>query len=68
MPIILAWKVKTGGSPFENSPGKVSMRVYLKNKLKAKGLGEWLKWWSIFWVQSPLLQKTKMSQRVGDLG
>jgi hypothetical protein len=32
-----------GGSRFEASQGKVSARPFLKNKLKLKGLGAWLK-------------------------
>jgi hypothetical protein len=43
MPIIPAtWKTDVGGSQPYASLGK-SARPYLKNKLKAKGLGWWLK-------------------------
>jgi hypothetical protein len=35
--------VKVRESQFEANPGK-SFRPFLKNKLKAKGLGAWLKW------------------------
>jgi hypothetical protein len=39
MPVIPdTWDVKTGGYWFEASLGKVRIRPYLKNKLKAKGL------------------------------
>jgi hypothetical protein len=46
MPIIPpTQKAEVGGLQFEAGPGKVSMRSYLKNKLKAKtGLGSQLKW------------------------
>jgi hypothetical protein len=37
-----------GGSQSEAGLGKVSSRSYLKNKLKAKGWGRWLKWWSTY--------------------
>jgi hypothetical protein len=40
----VTWEAKTGGSEFKTSPGKVSVRTYLKNKLKAGELGVWLKW------------------------
>jgi outer membrane receptor for ferrienterochelin and colicin len=44
-PVIPATQeVKTEGSKLEASLGQVSTRPYLKNKLKAKGLGVWLKW------------------------
>jgi hypothetical protein len=40
MPIIPpTQKAEVGGLQFEAGPGKVSMRSYLKNKLKAKELG-----------------------------
>jgi hypothetical protein len=35
-------RLEVGGSRLEPSPDKVIMRPYLKNKLKAKGLGAWL--------------------------
>jgi hypothetical protein len=44
MPIIpVAWKAEVGESWYEAGLGKI-WRPYLKNKLKAKGLGTWLKW------------------------
>jgi hypothetical protein len=45
MPVIPATlEVEAGGSRFKAIPGKVSVKSYLKNKLKAKRLGTWLKW------------------------
>jgi hypothetical protein len=39
MPVVpAAWEVVVRGSCSKASSGKVSMRPYLKNKLKAKGL------------------------------
>jgi hypothetical protein len=38
------WKEEAGGLWSEAGPAK-SMRPYLKNKLKPKGLGAWLKWY-----------------------
>jgi hypothetical protein len=38
-------EVEVGGSLSEASLDK-SVRAYLKNKLKQKGLGAWFKWWS----------------------
>jgi hypothetical protein len=39
-PIIpAAWEVEVGGSLFEASLGKISMRLYLKNKLNTKDRG-----------------------------
>jgi hypothetical protein len=35
---------RDGGSRLKVSLGKLSNRLYLKNKLKIKGLGVWLKW------------------------
>jgi hypothetical protein len=44
MPTVPAtWEVKIEVSWSEANPSK-SKRPYLKNKLKAKGLGVWLKW------------------------
>jgi hypothetical protein len=39
------WEAEIGGSQFEASP-RNSVRLYLKNKLKAQGLLLWHKWWS----------------------
>jgi hypothetical protein len=36
-------QVEVGGLRLDASPGKVSAKPYLKNNLKAKGLGSWLK-------------------------
>jgi hypothetical protein len=36
-------EAEVGGLKFEASPGKVSMRSYLKNKLKVVGFGACLK-------------------------
>jgi hypothetical protein len=44
IPAIAIQKAEVGGSQFKISPGKISVRTYLKNKLKAKGLGARLKW------------------------
>jgi hypothetical protein len=38
------WQLELGGSQLEASLDKVSVRPYLKNKLKAKGREVWLKW------------------------
>jgi hypothetical protein len=47
-PVIPAtWREEVGGSPSEAFLGKC-VRPYLKNKLKPKGLGEWLKWHDTF--------------------
>jgi hypothetical protein len=47
MPIIPAMrKVERGGLLTKVGAGKVNGRLYLKNKLKAKGLGAWLMWLS----------------------
>jgi hypothetical protein len=56
-------KVETRGSRPEASSGKVSIRPYLKNELRAKGVGACLKWQcSRSWVQSsvPQGEKTKV--------
>jgi hypothetical protein len=37
-------EAEVGGSWFKASPGKVSVRPYLKNKLKSERTGPWLKW------------------------
>jgi hypothetical protein len=39
--MVPATKEETGGTQSKASPGKVSGRPYLKNKLKAKGLSAW---------------------------
>jgi hypothetical protein len=44
------WEVETGRLWFKVRPEK-SMRGYLKNKLKSKGLGVGLKWWFTLEVQ-----------------
>jgi hypothetical protein len=36
--------MEIGGSQLEAKLGKVSLRLHLKDKLKPKGLGMWLKW------------------------
>jgi hypothetical protein len=43
--VLTIQEVEAGGSWYEGGLGK-RMRLYLKNKIKAKGLGliEWLKW------------------------
>jgi hypothetical protein len=33
--------MEVGGSQFEARPGKVTVKPYLKNNLKGKGLGAW---------------------------
>jgi hypothetical protein len=38
-------KAKVGGSWFKVSPGKVTMRPYVRNKLRATVFGVWLKWY-----------------------
>jgi hypothetical protein len=44
MPAIsVIWEVKTGRSLSQASLGKVSLKLYLKNKLKTKVTGAWLK-------------------------
>jgi hypothetical protein len=43
MPAIPAQEMEVGRSRSEAGPGKKNMRSYLKNKLKQKGLGTWLK-------------------------
>jgi hypothetical protein len=44
IPIIPATlEAQIGGSQFKTSSGKVSMRPYLKNKLKGKRLQVWLR-------------------------
>jgi hypothetical protein len=46
MPVVsVTWEAKVGGSLSEVSYGKHA-RPYLKNKLKAKGLGTRLRWQS----------------------
>jgi hypothetical protein len=45
MPVIpTAQEAEIGGSQFMASLGKVTVRPYLKNKLKTKSLGWRLKW------------------------
>jgi hypothetical protein len=45
IPVVPATQeAEVGGSRFEVNLGKVSMRLYLKNKLKAKRLMMWFKW------------------------
>jgi hypothetical protein len=39
-------EVKVGGLQSQTGPGK-SARLYLKNKLKAKVVGMWDKWWGL---------------------
>jgi hypothetical protein len=42
--ILVTWEVKVGGSHCKTSPGTLTLRAYLKNKLKiVKGTTEWLK-------------------------
>jgi hypothetical protein len=43
-PIIPATQEAKVGVPSVASPDKVSIKPYLKNKLKVKGLAAWLKW------------------------
>jgi hypothetical protein len=52
---------------FKASLGKDSTRPYLKNKLKAKGLGHWLKWWEA-WKFYPPYYQNKMEGWKGDGG
>jgi hypothetical protein len=47
-----AQEAEVGGSQFKVSPGK-SLRLHLKNKLKTKGLGMWLKWQRAYLSSNP---------------
>jgi hypothetical protein len=59
-PVIPATQVgEVGVSWFETNLGKGRARPYLKNKLKAKELGAWLKLQSTFLVNMEILNKIK---------
>jgi hypothetical protein len=44
--ILVTWEAETRGPKSKADLVKVSLRPYLKNKLKAKGPRVWLKWYS----------------------